>query len=169
MDFFYKKISPPLTTCSVTIKQVDTENVGSDGKDVFNYLFPVFLDPRVDEYSPYKSNLHRIMRRRMATMNIMGNDKFKTERYKRYQGRIPLGVGRYYSVCNDKYGNDNGTLCSELLAYHDPYVAGVIEIYDTCVQLHRKKLKNTGIPIDLNQSIVFILRNHSIGKYTPEV
>lgn len=110
-----------------------------------------------------------MMRRRMATMYYKGDKKFETDRYRRYQGQTSLGIGKYYSVCDNEYGNDNGTLCSELQAYHDPYVSGVIEIYDTCDEQHREKLKDIGNPVDFKQSIVLILRNHSISEYAPHV
>ena len=42
MDMTYKRLSPPLTTCSVTLKQIDTDNVGSIGKEIFNYLLSQF-------------------------------------------------------------------------------------------------------------------------------
>jgi hypothetical protein len=49
---------------------------------------------------------------------------------RRFAGDYSLSRGSYYSVCNDEYGNDRGTLVGELSAYRTPSIAGHLTVYD---------------------------------------
>lgn len=49
---------------------------------------------------------------------------------RRFAGDFTLSRGCYYSVSNDEYGNDQGTLARELSAYLSPSMYGSIIVHD---------------------------------------
>lgn len=51
--------------------------------------------------------------------------------YRRFAGDAAVPRGRYYSVANDAFGDDGGTLEAELGAYSDLSKAGPVWIHDT--------------------------------------
>ena len=49
---------------------------------------------------------------------------------RRFAGDFTLSRGCYSSVCDDEYGNDEGTLARELSAYYEPDTAGDVSLRD---------------------------------------
>ncbi len=52
--------------------------------------------------------------------------------FRRFAGGRDLPSGRYYTVCNDNFGDDGAALRGELLSYVDPLVSGPISVWDFC-------------------------------------
>lgn len=117
-----KKISPPLTTVDATLKYHRPHFTNETGALVMAEAFPYFID-----LGPTETQL-----RGADEMTQRGNVDaiYLMPQRRRFAGVMEsLPRGRYYSVCLDEHGNDNGTLVAELSAYRARNCPGV-EVFD---------------------------------------
>jgi hypothetical protein len=56
-------------------------------------------------------------------------------RLRRFAGSPSLGPGRYWSVCLDQYGRDEGTLISELMSYWQASTGYLVDLRDSGTRL----------------------------------
>ncbi|WP_296705522.1 hypothetical protein [Algoriphagus sp.] len=103
--------------------------------------------------------------------------RIKGSMRRRFAGDFYLSRGSYYSVCNDEYGNDNGTLKQELSSYLLPEINDQIVVHDLEMPRDEELLKQhvkapTGFVIELLNSEEkinpIILKLHE-AKLIPEI
>jgi hypothetical protein len=98
---------------------------------VMREAFPAFDPDPKDEEAARRAR--QAMEAQMAAAKKGGAKQVfavKGHTRRRFAGDFTLSRGSYYSVCNDEYGNDRGTLVGELSAYRVPALTGDIVVHD---------------------------------------
>lgn len=100
----------PTTTFHGWIKQVPSDGLTPEGKKFLEQYFPSF----------YEEDEMMALLRSNGINGVVwstGSRITSTGRLRRYSGGKSLPRSRYFSLCSDESGNDNGTLIKELMAY----------------------------------------------------
>lgn len=100
----------PAATFVGYLKQLDTGKLADNYRFLLNVLFSEFMAEE-KRMEPYKN---------LGAKYVYGKyQSWPVEwgRMKRFAGSPSLGGGRYYSLCRDPGGFDNGTLRKELMSY----------------------------------------------------
>jgi hypothetical protein len=126
------KLEDVLSSCKLVLKQLNTEDLGEHGLAAMNHCFTGFTGP-IDPESEYAREGREIFTKRFGNQIPMEADLSLA---RRYAGDRSLERGQYFAVCKNQSGNDGGTLCRELGAYHNPLKAGLITIIDPTVLEH---------------------------------
>lgn len=128
---------PPdtLSTCRLTLKQITPEDLGDDGLAAMSACFTGFTDPPDENYVRQGNELAA---KRFGSLGVLRDAD--TTMARRFAGDPSLDRGRYFTLCKDSNGNDEGTLVRELLAYHNPQKSGLVTIIDPTVPEHHDKV-----------------------------
>jgi hypothetical protein len=110
------ELSPLLTTFNGFLRYHKPINNNVWGDAAFRLAFPKF--------DPHKWSTQEMDQLRAHHKNI--DHLMFAENQQRRWGGYDLPRGRYYSVCVNENGNDQGTLAAELRAYRDTSVHDVI-------------------------------------------
>jgi len=120
----------PLSSFNSTVKFYRSSFSNPLGSMLMNEAFPRFCARNAQEIT---QDQHKYQQEKMATAWMTGAKRVfmvKDILRRRFAGDATLHRGCYYSVCNDKLGNDHGTLARELTAYMDPCMYGSIIVHD---------------------------------------
>ena len=141
--------TPPFTDVELILKQINSATLNDLGRDALNQAFTGFYDDAEE--------IQEAQEMRESYENRFGEFGFKyshpsekiqpgeSKSYRRYAGDSGLPRGRYYSVCADESGNDNGTLLQEIRAYHNPLEAGQVLVLDsTLPEWHEEAFELVG-------------------------
>ena len=121
----------PLTDFIATVKFYRPSFGNPLGSMVMREAFPAFDPDPKDEEAAQRAM--KAMQDQMIAAKKGGAKQVfavKGHTRRRFAGDFTLSRGSYYSVCNDEYGNDQGTLVGELSAYRVPALTGEIFVYD---------------------------------------
>src|SRR5438270_7463862 len=127
----------PTKTVRLTLKQITPADLAAEGASAMRACFTGFtelLSPD-DEY---------VKKGRELTFRRFGNigDQMQSDlsSARRFAGDRSLARGRYFTVCKDVNGNDDGTLVRELCAYNDPLKSGIVTVIDPTSPDHQDKV-----------------------------
>ena len=126
---------PPFTDVELILKQINPATLNDLGRDALNQAFTGFYDEAEDIQEAQE--MREFFNNRFGEFGFKfshPSDKIQpgeSKSYRRYAGDSGLPRGRYYSVCMDESGNDNGTLLQEIRAYHNPLEAGQVLVLDS--------------------------------------
>ena len=119
------------------LKQVNLSRLTVAGQDVMNHLFGGFVRDGITTREKSEATNKMTKRWKMAPEKI----HFDMNVNRRYSGDNTLSRGRYYTIASNKSGNDNYTLLNELMAYSNPDMPGLFEIYDLTIPSDRELIK----------------------------
>jgi hypothetical protein len=120
------------------LKQVNLSRLTPAGQDVMNHLFGGFVRHEMTAREQSEATNRMAKQWGMPPKKIHFDMNFN----RRYSGDNTLPRGRYYSIASDKSGNDNYTLLNELMAYSNPDMPGLFEIYDLTIPRDREFIKD---------------------------
>jgi hypothetical protein len=126
---------PPFTEVELILKQINPADLSDLGRDALNQAFTGFYDEA--ENIQEEQEMQEFLNNRFGEFGLKfskPSEKIQpgeSKSYRRYAGDSGLPRGRYYSVCADESGNDNGTLLQEIRAYNNPLKAGLVSVLDS--------------------------------------
>lgn len=124
-----------LSTCRLILKQITPEDLVDDGLAAMSACFTGFTEPPNEDYVRQGNELAA---KRFGNLDVARDADPTTAR--RFAGDPSLDRGRYFTLCKDSNGNDEGTLVRELLAYHNPQKSGLVTVIDPTVPEHHDKV-----------------------------
>jgi hypothetical protein len=124
-----------LSTCRFILKQITLEALIDDGLAAMNTCFTGFTSPPNDDYVRQGNELAG---KRFGNLDVTLSADLTAPR--RFAGDPSLDRGRYFTLCKDSNGNDEGTLVRELLAYNNPQKSGLVTIIDTTLPEHQDRV-----------------------------
>ena len=135
-NFFQKPSkAPPFTDVEVILKQINPADLSDFGREALNQAFTGFYDEEEESQNAKEARefFNNVFGRTSSQFAYTAEkvQPGESKSYRRYAGDSGLPRGRYYSVCIDENGNDNGTLVREILAYHNAIKVGLVEVVDS--------------------------------------
>ena len=140
----------PLSTVDFFARQVNLDGLQEIGLSALQTAFGSFIAKGMAEEDK--------VQRREEIVNFLGGEEvfpgseisFNLN-VRRFAGDQTLSRGRYYSIANDRDGNDEATLLHELLAYYSPTEPGWVSAFDLAIPEHRDVVlsRSASLPEDL--------------------
>ena len=121
--------------CRIFLKQIRIDDLCSIGRAAMDFCFDGF-SKSLSPDSQYVREGKKVFAKRFGKLGVEGIPDLSLMR--RYSGDHTLGRARYFSVCKDSNGNDDGTLMRELSAYRDPTKSGLITVLDPTVPSNKR-------------------------------
>jgi hypothetical protein len=139
---------PPFSDVELILKQINPADLSDLGREALNQAFTGFYDEvqetqvAQEAHEFFNSSEFGEFKLSHASEKVQPGE---SKSYRRYAGDSGLPRGRYYSVCSDEGGNDNGTLLQEIRAYHNPLKAEQVLVLDsTLPEWHEEAFKMGG-------------------------
>ncbi len=114
------------------VKQLKVDKIDERSRKLLAQCFPGF-DGMAAVSKFYKQSGVRF------EVTSKGTLRTETGRLRRYAGNKELPGGRYYSVCKDSSGNDDGTMVFELMSYWSSESKKFPELIDSTVHIEAAK------------------------------
>jgi hypothetical protein len=129
LRFVPARTPPPFEAKSVVLKRTDPIRLDRLGHRAMS-LFSSFV---VDYWEKNKASWVEESTQMLASLSPQGGRyEVRTDARpnRRFSGDGFLSTSRYYSLCQSADGRDGGTMKRELIAYHNPWTAGVLDVRD---------------------------------------
>lgn len=117
----------PVRTVSVTLKQIVAEDLNATGLAAAEACFTGSTEPLKPD-GEYARRGRDLAAAKFGALGLPHESDLSPNR--RFAGDRSLGRGRYFAVCRDGSGDDDGTLVRELTAYYNPLKSGLVIISD---------------------------------------
>lgn len=132
----------PFQTFKGYLRQMKFEDLNETGLFAMTKGFTGFADiPKPTEQETHEF-IERAKERGITYNHIM----YANKNSRRFAGDHTLPKSRYFSVCKNSDGYDDGTLQSELYAYYRPKDTGHLTIADLTNDKQRKSIIESGFP-----------------------
>jgi hypothetical protein len=137
----------PFTSFEGWIKQIQVEQLQPIALEAVEAGFPLFYDLSM----PPEKILAAIPEQHAGKPW-----HFSGQRTRRFAGDDALPRSRYYTLCKDENGHDDGTLVCEMFAYSHVARTGKIDLIDMADPSAPKRLAELGLETPINYSLLLV-------------
>lgn len=107
----------PVAPATVILKSIRVDNLDPIQRAAIDFAFGLFF--KEEQPNEFVKELHAARQSAFEQAGIASGDSQAPFRYRRFAGGADLPRARYFTLSEDRTGNDHGTLLCEMLAYVD--------------------------------------------------